>query len=382
MIFAPNPLSGLMQMPASGGEPMELTTLDEEAGEFSHRWPEILPGGKALIFTSQTEAAASFDEAKIEALVLATGERKILQEGGFMGRYAPGGFLLYVNDGTLYARPFDVDTLEVSGTPAPVAQDVSADSTAGGAQFDMTATGTLVYNRGQNSLEEFPILWVDRDGNSTTLWTEDGAFYDPRLSPDGTELAVTRDKDDNTDIWVFDLEREVATRLTFDPDADSGPTWMPDGRNILFGSSRNSTSGLYQKRSDGSGEAELLAESDTFLHPDSVSGDGKYVTGVTIGQSFDIFVYALDGSGEVEVFLSTPFLEWHPTFSPNGRWIAYMSDESGRYEVYVRPYPSSAGGRWQISQSGGGQPRSTMSPATVRALSCSPRAPTRVVVPR
>lgn len=221
----------------------------------------------------------------------------------------------------------------------------------------MTATGTLVYNRGQNSLEEFPILWVDRDGKSTTLWTEEGAFFDPRLSPDGKQLSVTRAKDDNTDIWVFDLQREVATRLTFDPDGDNGSVWTPDGSHILFSSFRNSTPGLYRKRSDGSGDAELLVDSDTFLHPDSVSGDGRFLSGVTIGQSFDIFVYALDGSGEVEEFLSTPFLEWHSQFSPDGRWIAYMSDESGRYEVYVRPYPSSAGGRWQISQSGGGQPR-------------------------
>ena len=357
IIFTPDPFSGLMIMPASGGEPQSLTALHEEKGESSHRWPQILPGGDAVIFTSQTEDAQNFDEANIEVVSLDSGKRKVLQEAGYYGRYAPGGYLLYINDGTMYARPFDIESLEVSGTPAPVAQEVTSDDGDGGAHYDISSSGTLIYHRGQNIFEEFSILWVDRQGNSSPLWTEEGVFFDPRLSPDGTQLAVTRVEDDNTDIWVFDLEREVATRLTFDPDADAGPTWMPDGRHILFTSFRNSTPGLYRKRSDGSGEVELLAEADAFLQPSSVSASGSHVVGVTIGQSFDIFVLPLDGNGEIEIFLSTPFLEWHPAFSPDGRWIAYMSDESGRYEVYVRPYPATGGGRWQISDNGGGQPQ-------------------------
>jgi serine/threonine-protein kinase len=357
IIFTPDPQSGLMVMPASGGEPKPLTTLDESKGESSHRWPQILPGGEAVIFTSQTEDAQNFDEANIEAVNLASGERSVLQEAGYYGRYATGGYLLYINDGTMYARPFDIDSLEVSGTPAPVAQEVTSDDGDGGAHYDISDSGTLVYHRGQSVFEEYSIFWVDSDGNSTPLWTEEGVFFDPRLSPDGKQLAVTRNKDDNADIWVFDLEREVATRLTFDPDGDQGPVWMPDGRHILFSSFRNSTPGIYRKRSDGSGEVELLAESETFLDPSGISDDGKFLTGVTIGQSFDIFVLPLEGSEEIEIFLSTPFLEWHPAFSPDGRWIAYMSDESGRYEVYIRPYPSTSGGRWQISDDGGGQPR-------------------------
>ncbi|MEJ2086461.1 MAG: protein kinase [Acidobacteriota bacterium] len=344
IIFAPDPGSGLMMMPASGGEPKPLTTLDESKGEASHRWPQILPGGKAVIFTSQTEEAQNFDEANIEAVILGSGERKLLQEAGYYGRYAPGGFLLYINDGTMYARPFDVDALEVSGTPAPVAQEVTSDEGGGGAHYDISNNGTLVYHRGRSVFEEYSILWVDREGNSSPLWTEEGVFFDPSLSPDAKELAVTRIKDDNNDIWVFDLEREVATRLTFDPDNDASPVWMPDGRHILFTSSRNSTPGVYRKRSDGSGEVELLAESESFLSPSSVS-------------AVDIFVLPLEEGSEVEIFLSTPFLEWHPAFSPDGKWIAYMSDESGRYEVYIRPYPATSGGRWQISDHGGGQPR-------------------------
>ena len=356
VIFTPDPESPLMRVSASGGQPEAITTLDEEKQETSHRWPQSLPGGTHVLFTSGTEEMDNYNEATIEVVELGSGERKVIHQGGFFGRYAPGGYLLFINENTLFARPFDLARLEATGPPVPVAHDVSQDVGEGGAQFDIASTGTLIYVSGQDQFEEYQILRSDRQGDIDALWDDVGTYSGLRYSPSGSKLALARLKDDNMDLWVHDLERGTGTRLTFDPAGDILPVWSPDEQYIAFASSRQGPPQLYRKRADGSGEPELIVEVEKFLAPNSWSTDGRFLAGVTLGQSFDLWVYDLEGEGEVEEYLSTPFIEWYPSFSPDGRWIAYMSDESGRYEVYVRPYPQ-AGGRWQISVDGGGQPK-------------------------
>jgi len=355
IVFAPNPSSALMRISGSGGAPEPLTTLDETQGELTHRWPQALPGGKAVLFTSYNQTLGNFDDATVEAVMLDSGERKIIHRGGYYARYSPSGHLLYVNDGTIFAVPFDPKRLEVKGSPVPVIQGLATSSSEGGAQYSFSNDGTLAYISGEGALPEYPILWVDRDGRTSSLWQVPGTYGQPRLSPDGGRLALSVLRDEELDIWVYDLKRGVATRLTFDEGYDGDQVWSPDGEYIVFSSDRDGGSNLYRKRADGSGETERLTESTTSLWASSWSSDGKLLTGMALDKSFDIWVMPTTDGAEPETFLASPFSEEFPMFSPDGRWIAYVSNESGRGEVYVRSYPP-GGGKWQVSDGGGGQP--------------------------
>jgi serine/threonine protein kinase/Tol biopolymer transport system component len=357
IVFAPTPASGLFRMSAAGGEPEPLVTLDQEKDEATHRWPQHLPGGKAVIFTSHSQTTGRFDDATIEALVLATGERKVLHRGGYHGRYIPSGHLVYVNDGTLFAMPFDPDRLEVTGAPAPAVQGLAVNPVEGGAQYSFSETGTLAYISGEGAVSEYPILWVDRSGSISSLWQEQAAYASPRLSADGTRLALSvLREEDNWDVWIYDLERGVATRLTFHEGYDGDQVWSPDGQHLIFASDRDGLIDLYRKRADGSGEVERLTEAATPVFATAWSSDGRFVVGTTIDQGYDLWVMPLDEEGGPEPFLATSFTEHNGTFSPDGRWIAYESNESGRVEIYVRPFPA-AGGKWQVSDGGGAEPR-------------------------
>jgi serine/threonine-protein kinase len=356
IVFTPNTNSGLFRVPATGGEPQPLTTLDEANGETTHRWPQFLPGGEAILFTSHTSSAGGFDDATIEALVLDTGERKVIHRGGTHARYVPTGYLVYVNQATLFAAPFDLGNLEMTGSPAPVVQEIDWNVGNGAAGFSFSDTGNLVYVRGDSSLPEYPVVWVDRDGGTMPLLEERGSYGNPRLSPDGTRLSLTVLRDDNWDVWVYDLERGVSTRLTFEESVDTEQIWSPDGGYVIFSSDRNGPDNLYRKRSDGSGELERVVEGDSPQWASSWSHDGRFVTYMTATTALDLWVAPVDGKGTPELFLSTPFAESDGAFSPDGRWLAYASDESGRSEIYVRPFPP-GGGKWQVSDGGGGYPR-------------------------
>ena len=357
IIFAPTPSSGLFRVSAAGGEPQPLTTLDKAKKEVTHRWPQVLPGGKAVIFTSHTQATADFDNATIEVLTLATGQRKVLQKGGSYGRYVPSGHLVYVSKAALFAVPFDLSRLEITGSPAPVVQDVFWNPTEGAAQLTFSSTGVLTYLRGGPEVARYPIVAVDRKGGTSKLIEEGGAYANPRLSPDGKQLALTVLKDGNFDVWVYDLERGVPTRLTFDDAPDTEQVWSPDGRFLVFSSGRNGADNLYRKRSDGSGDEERLTKSDVPMWANSWSRDGQSLVFAGMGPNgnFDVSMLALDDK-KVQPLLTSTFREADPYISPDGRWLAYTSNESGRLEVYVRPYPTGAG-RWQVSDTGGGFPR-------------------------
>jgi Tol biopolymer transport system component len=357
IIFAPNPASGLFRVSAAGGDAQPVTTLDKAKKEATHRWPQVLPGGKAVIFTSHTQSTADFDNATIEVLTLATGERRVLQRGGSYGRYVPSGHLVYVSKATLFAVPLDLSRLEVTGSPAPLVQDMFWNPTEGAAQFTFASTGVLVYLRGGPDEAKYGIASVDRRGGTTKLIEEAGSYANPRLSPDGKRLSLTVLKDGNFDIWVYDLERGVPTRLTFDDAPETEQVWSPDGRFLAFSSGRAGADNLYRKRADGSGEEERLTTSDNPMWPNAWSGDGRSIAISAMGPNgnFDVTMLSL-ADKKLEPVVNSNFREADPAISPDSRWLAYSSNESGRLEVYVRPYPTGAG-RWQVSDNGGAFPR-------------------------
>ena len=354
IVFTPDPASGLFRVPATGGEPQPLTTLDEKRGEVTHRWPQALPGGKQVLFTSHV-GKPNFDTASLEVVSVATGERKVVYQGGSYGRYATTGHLLFVNRGTLFAIPFDLDSLETRGAPVPVLQKVATSPSEGGAQYDFSATGRLVYGSETAEAVVYPIVWVDRDGRSSPLLEEPGIYTNPRLSPDGTRLSLTVLREGNWDIWVYDLGRGVSTRLTFDEGVESEQIWSPDGQQLIFSSDREGPDALYRKRADGSGESERLTQPRFAQWASSWSPDGRYVSFVESQTQYDLGSLDLE-SRETKPFLNTEFGEGFSDISPDGRFLAYASNESGKYQVYVRPFPA-GDGKWQVSDGPGTSPR-------------------------
>jgi serine/threonine-protein kinase len=357
IVFTPSPVGGLFRVPASGGEPTELTKVEKT--EQSHRWPQVLPGGELVLFSSLAQAPSNgFDNGTIEVLSMKSGERKVVHRGGGYPRYVPTGRLAYVNNGTLFTVPFDLDRLEVTGSPVTAVRNVTWNSGQGAAQFSFSPTGTLAYMRGGAQIQKFPVVWVDRNGGTTSLINDPGTYGNPRLSPDGKQLTLTVLRDNNWDIWVYDLARGVSTRLTFKDTVDSEQIWSQDSREIVY-SERGTGGGadnLFRKRADGSGDAEQLTKTDVAMWANSWSSDGRYIIGTIGGGKFDIGIMPLDGDRKIQPFLNTDFNEVDAAFSPDGRWVAFVSDQSGRAEIYVVPFPS-RGGRWQISDAGGGYPR-------------------------
>jgi Tol biopolymer transport system component len=368
IIAALGPTEVLSRIPSASGTPVPVTKLN--SGEVTHRWPQVLPGSQAVLFTSGTQTGAGYDNANIDVISLKTGERKTIERGGFSARYladATGsngaGHLFYLYQATLFAVPFDPGRLASTGSPAPVLEDVSSTGAAGG-DFALAQNGTLVYLSGKASRAEWPISWVDSSGKTELLYAPPGQYSNLRFSPDGKRLAFSIRSDKGTDIWVKDLDREIPSRLSFLPNGNLFPVWTPDGKYIVFRSNDRAAPGLYAIRTDGSGEAKRLTEGKPAEFPYSFSPDGKRLAIFRDGNadSVDIFTMPVEidpgpGAngvrlGKAELFLGTPFTEIFPVFSPDGRWLAYVSDESGNSEVYVRPFPG-PGGRWQVSTGGG-----------------------------
>jgi Tol biopolymer transport system component/predicted Ser/Thr protein kinase len=364
-----NSFGGLSRVPAAGGTPQAITKPGDK-GEARHRYPQILPGGQAVLFTSTT-VDGRYEDASIEVLSLKSGQWKVVQGGGYFGRYLPtsngAGHLVYLHQGTVFAVGFDLDRLEVRGTPVPVLEDVAGDAFAGAGHYDVARNGTLVYLSGKSSVANWPVVWMDSTGKMQPLLAAPGQYYTPRFSPDGKRLALAVGPVSGGDIQVYDWQRDTMTRLTF-TQANLFPVWTPDGKHIAFGVRSPRANSMRWIRADGAGEAQTLLESKGELRLHSFSPDGKRLAFAEMGvdTGFDLWTLPLDMSdpehpkpGKPELFLRTPFDEYDPAFSPDGRWIAYGSNESGRYEVYVRPFPGGApsgSGKWQISTGGGLHP--------------------------
>jgi serine/threonine protein kinase/Tol biopolymer transport system component len=354
VIAALNNNAGLSQIPSAGGAPTAATELDREHGEVTHRWPQILPGGKAVLFTA-SPTLNSFNGANIEVMSLADHRRKTLVRGGTFGRYLPSGHLVYVNGGTLFAVPFDLDRLEVRGTPVPVPDQVGYNTLNGSAQFDFSQAGTLVYRSGEAGGGLVTVQWLDAAGKTQPLLAKPGEYQRPSLSPDGSRLAISM-----SDIWVYEWQRDTMTRLTFGPGTSVYPRWSPDGRYIIFYAVGG---GVSWTRSDGSSNPQPLIQSKNSQIPWSFTPDGKRLAFYeqNAENSNDLWTVAVESAGaglragKPEPFLQSSFDKRHPSFSPDGRWMAYDSTESGSLQVYVRAFPGK-GGKWQVSNSGGVYP--------------------------
>ena len=371
IIASPRSITGLVRVSAAGGEPQVITQPDPDRQEDAHRWPQILPDGKAVLFTAGS-AGKFFDETTIDVQSFETGERRTLVKGGVSGYYLPTGHLIYLRRGTLFAAPMDAATLRLTEPAVPVLVDVSGHAGSGGGHFSFSETGVFLYTEGSVDASRWQLTWVTQTGALEPLISEPGRYYQPRVSPDGRKLAVSIAKGTEQNIWIYDLERLTMTRLTFGRGPDTHPVWFADGRHIAYRSERESAMGIvYVERADGSGKPQQLVKGGVFaglsgvvsggaLRPYSISQDGGFLfyDQSVGGQGYDIWVAPLEmhgiggpQAGEPEPFLQTAFEESSPAVSLDGRWVAYVSNESGRDEIYVRPFPG-PGGKWSVSDHG------------------------------
>ena len=353
-------LAQLFRLPAAGGRMEPLTKLDK--GEVTHRWPQVLPGGQAILFTAAPNAIG-MESGNVEAMSLKSGVTKTLVAGAYFGRYLPGNgtrsYLLYLHQGVLYGAAFDPGRLEIQGTPVQLLGDVAANPFDGGGQFDFSAApsghGTLVYLAGKGAAgQTWPVVWLDSSGKMQPLITTPGAYMMPRFSPDGRRLALAMNTASGPDIYSYDLQRDTMTRLTVGGRAQL-PVWTPDGKHLAFLGSSGGI-GIVWMRSDGSGEAEVLLETRGKVFPWSFSPDGRHLAyHEQVGSApYEIWTVTLDTSDPDHPKAGKPEQFMHglvPTFSPDGRWIAYRS--TARAEIHVRPFPAGRGGNWQISTGGG-----------------------------
>ena len=350
--FSPAGVGVLLQMPDSGGVPQPLTRVKE--GELAHRWPEFVPGAKAVLFAVGSNGI-SFNNAQVAVQSVGTGQWRNLIQAGTNPRYAPSGHLVYAQGGRLLAVPFDREKLAVAGAAVPVVEGVMQSSTSGAAQYSFSGSGSLVYVSGGFQATQNKLVWVRRNGTEEAVAAPAHGYLIPRLSPDGGRVAVGIAEQENQ-IWLFDLSRETLTRLTFEGNSSNGPVWTPDGKRIVFNSNKEGGTNIFWQLADGSGGLERLTTSEYLHAPMSLSPDGQLLAFHEVNPTTqrDIWVLRM-GDRKAQPFLRTQFDEAVPRFSPDGHWLAYMSNESDRYEIYVQPYPG-PGRKWQISTEGGTEP--------------------------
>jgi Tol biopolymer transport system component len=358
LIISRRAFGALERISSNGGEPTALTTL--LSGETYHHWPHLLPGGRAMLVTTSTPAGLQVE------VVTSAGVRKPLTRGMY-GKYLPTaertGHLVYVDNGALFAAAFDPEALELLGPPVALFDQVVYDGTFGSAHFDATQNGILVYRSG-STLDNVTIDWLERDGQSKPLLRKPGRYTRPRLSPGGRRLALDVRDSASRDIWIYDIPRDTLTRLTFDvggvaPNPVSNPVWTPGGRFLVF----EGKGGMYWTRADGAGMPQRLTDPKNRQVPWSFSPDGKRLAGLDSPATAAWRVWIMDVEinasglvpGKLELFPQSPADTRYPTFSPDGRWLAYTSNESGAYQVYVQAFPSN-GGKWQVSADGGFYP--------------------------
>ena len=360
IVFSPYNNVGLFRISADGAKAEALTTPDKTKEEFSHRLPQCLPDGKSVFFTITGEF---FDlQPRVALLDLKTRKWHVLIENGADARYVPTGHLIFLRQGTLMAVPFDLERLEITGQPVPAIANIMQalnyihdyHNTAAG-QFSISDSGSVVYAPGgivpdrQNTL-----VWVDQKGSAEPVASFKAPFFAPRLSPDGKRIAYDA-RGREWQVWIYDLNRGTASRLTGEGRACWGH-WTPDGKRVVFAWWQSGHPNLYWQAADGSQPMERLTTSDYSQLPGPPSPDGTTLPFLEeAGTPFaDILLLDL-GSRRITPFLNSPVDEYHPEFRPDGRWLAYASTDSGRWEVYVRPFPRS-GGKWQISSDGGWEP--------------------------
>ncbi len=332
----------------SGGAAIPITTLDSSRSEIAHLWPQFLPDGKHFLYLSFGTAPGG---GAIYAASLDSKETKLILKNNTDAIYSSPGYLLFNRQGTLMAQPFDTARLELTGEAVPIAERVQAVGITGRAAFTVSDNGVLAY-RGGGGAVPLTLAWVNRIGTEQRIAAPGHNYVMPRLSPDGQRLAVGIEETE-AQVWIYDLARDALTRLTFEGAGNVDPVWTPDGKRIVFKGNRNR---LFWQPSDGSGAAEELTSSEMSSNnvPGGWSPDGRELA-ITQDQAVRKIWILLLQDRKPHLFVDSPSYDTSPRFSPDGHWIVYSSNESGRYEIYVRPYPG-PGGKWQVSTEGGSEP--------------------------
>ncbi len=339
---------GLRRVRAAGGAAVELiSTIDTAAGETDHVWPVALPGGKGVLFTVQRGASAAASDIAI--FDIGSGEHRILVRG-LTGRYVPSGHLVYVSaGGALLAVPFDLGRMEVDGDPVSLIEGVVM-RPFGAVDIAMSDDGTFAYLGGQTATDPSEIVWVDHSGAATPVdpgWV--GDFATLSLSPEGDRLVVGINESAGVHLWVKQLPAGPLSRLTFDGQLNWRADWTPDGRSVTFVTDRTGGQRIMQKRADGSAEAETVLNLDRSVQEAHYSKSGDWL----VYRSSPRNIYAVSREGDTVEIAASEHQERGPALSPDERWLAYMSDESGGYEVYVRPFPNAGQAKYQVSTAGG-----------------------------
>ena len=362
IIFTPNTGPGirLMRVSAAGGTPAVFGQFGQ--GATTQRWPQAIPGGKAVLYT-ENNVASSFDASSLVVAPLDGGPPKVIMRGGYHGRYVASGHILFMANGTLFAAPFSLDRLETTGPAAPAFEGVSANPGLGGASFSASDEGSLIFVPGAAVTPTQPLNWITRDGKTSVLRDPKAVWRSPRFSPDGQRLAMNIGDSKQQDIWVYEWAHDTMTQLTFDPANDQEPAWSPDGKHIVFESDRAQAGvfNLYIIKADGSGKPRRLTDSPNVQSSGSWHPSGKWLAYAETrpGAREDLMALPMTRTGPdvwtpgtPEVLLSTPSSESLPMFSPDGRFLAYVVREPGSANVFVRPFPDT-GGTWRVSSEGG-----------------------------
>jgi serine/threonine protein kinase len=359
IIFGTNNQStGLQRISANGGTPTVVTRPDHDRGEVDHLWPEVLPGGRVALFTITAQTGGP-DNASIAALDLSTQTSTILVRGGVDAHYV-AGHLVYVGAGMLRAVPFDLRSLTVLGPAVPVVPRLLTTGRGDAGDFGIGSDGTLVYvdvTPGSQSSRARALVWVDRTGKEERIPAETRAYEGPFISPDGKQLALAiSDRDGDISLW--DLARAQLRQFTFEPGVDTFPVWMPNSRRIVFASQSGGSLNLWWQAADSTDTAERLTTSVNNQWSTNVSSDGTQLvfSELTPTRGHDLMLLALDGTRRVTTLLQTPFDELSGAISPDGHWLAYETNSSGQFEIWVRPFPNTSAAKYQISRSGGARP--------------------------
>jgi Tol biopolymer transport system component len=353
IVFAPTAQSALMRMAGTGGTPTAVTEL--APGHGSHRWPQFLPDGRRFLFF------VGFGRLDTQGMYLATldgGEPTRVLAAESAAVFAPPSGLLLVRQGVLVALPFDPTRGVVSGDPISVAQPVGSDAGVARGVFAVSTTGVLAHRADGGARRQ--LVWVDRAGTvrGTVGLPDSSGLANPEIAPDGRRVAVHRAEQGNLDIWLIEVGRGVPTRFTYDASNDAHPLWSPDGRRVVFRSTRNGVFDLFEKPANGVGDEQPLLVTIDNKTPMAWSPDGRFLLYATQNSKTGTDLWALPLVGDRKPFpvVQTPFDEAEGQFSPDGRWVAFQSNESGREEIYVRLFPGPDGQR-QVSTEGGSQPR-------------------------
>jgi len=346
---------GLVRVPAAGGEPKEVAKIDLAKGERQHRYPCALPGGKAILLTLATADSETFDDARIAVFSTETGQVKTLVEGGTHPRYSPSGHLLYARGGKIFAVRFDAKSLEIMGQPFTVLEGVLMSGNSGVANYDVSASGDLVYIPGVADKGERTLEWVDRNGHTEPLKLPPRAYLHPRISPDMRQVAIEIEGP-NHNFYVYDFTREVLSQMTADG-VSHWPVWSPDGTQLVYRSGQMGAFKMWQVPTDRSGPAAQLPGTGISQSAESLSPEGHALayTAVTPEAGSHIMVESLVGDHESRPFVDVKAAAGSPKFSPDGRWLAYCSNETKKPQVYVQAFPG-PGAKIQVSSDGGTDP--------------------------